>query len=203
MCFRCGDCNRFMKLITTRPVRLYCPTCNMTQSLPSNGTFRTHKEMRCPLDNFDLLYFNGGVEGKSYVLCPNCYNNPPFENMPKMAGCNSCTNQECNISMVNNVLINCPDCRGNGVMSPDLGSGPPSKWRIRCNKCVFMFEGFAGAPRLTIDKEKCAKCQASVIAVTLKDELTGEKTIKGCMFCHEALAPLFQARMGAKRVNYR
>lgn len=32
---RCGKCLRYMKLVQTRPQRLFCPLCNDTYSLPT------------------------------------------------------------------------------------------------------------------------------------------------------------------------
>jgi len=69
---RCGKCRRYLKLITAKPQRLYCPNCDETYSLPANGSLRTYKELKCPLDEFELLYFSG-QKGKSFVLCPQCY----------------------------------------------------------------------------------------------------------------------------------
>ncbi|KAL7169336.1 hypothetical protein ACSBR2_034394 [Camellia fascicularis] len=41
---------------------------------------RTQRERRRPLDNFELLPFSlPGPEGKTFPLCPYCYNSPPFE----------------------------------------------------------------------------------------------------------------------------
>lgn len=78
---KCGKCLRFMRLITLQPQRLYCPTCEETYSLPQNGTIKLYKELKCPLDNFDLVLFSLGntekSQGKSYSLCPYCYNHPP------------------------------------------------------------------------------------------------------------------------------
>lgn len=52
-------------------------------SFPQNGTIKLYKELRCPLDQFELLLFSlgntEGAQGKSFPLCPYCYNNPPFE----------------------------------------------------------------------------------------------------------------------------
>jgi hypothetical protein len=39
-------------------------------------------EKLCPLDNFELvMYSGGGIDARTYPLCPNCYNNPPFEDI--------------------------------------------------------------------------------------------------------------------------
>ena len=35
------------------------------------------QEPKCPLDNFELIYFSAGPKGKSFV-CPYRFNNPPF-----------------------------------------------------------------------------------------------------------------------------
>lgn len=88
---KCGKCFRYMKFIPLKPQRLYCPTCEETYSLPQNGTIKLYKELKCPLDNFDLVLFSLGnterAQGKSYPLCPCCYNFPPtfddFEDFEK------------------------------------------------------------------------------------------------------------------------
>lgn len=70
-----------MRYIHLTPQRLYCPTCEDTYSLPSNGTIKLYKELKCPLDKFELVYFSLGnsatAQGKGYPLCPYCYNHPP------------------------------------------------------------------------------------------------------------------------------
>lgn len=70
-----------MRYIPLKPQRLYCPHCEETYSLPQNGTIKLYKEIRCPLDNFELVLFSLGnaanAQGKSYPLCPCCYNHPP------------------------------------------------------------------------------------------------------------------------------
>eukprot|EP00607_Mallomonas_marina_P006656 CAMPEP_0182435572 /NCGR_PEP_ID=MMETSP1167-20130531/76539_1 /TAXON_ID=2988 /ORGANISM="Mallomonas Sp, Strain CCMP3275" /LENGTH=790 /DNA_ID=CAMNT_0024626779 /DNA_START=237 /DNA_END=2606 /DNA_ORIENTATION=+ len=80
MC-KCGKCSRYMRFIPLKPQRLYCPTCEETYNLPQNGTIKLYKELRCPLDNFELVLYSLGnsatAQGKSYALCPNCYNHPP------------------------------------------------------------------------------------------------------------------------------
>lgn len=90
---RCGKCLRFMKLVETRPQRLFCGNCNDTYSLPTgqDAQIRLHMERKCPLDSFDLLYFQtpGGKLSQNYAFCPYCFNNPPFESMRKGSGCNN------------------------------------------------------------------------------------------------------------------
>jgi DNA topoisomerase III len=80
-----------MRYIPLKPQRLYCPHCEETYSLPQNGTIKLYKEIRCPLDNFELVLFSLGnaanAQGKSYPLCPCCYNQPPsFEDLFKERG---------------------------------------------------------------------------------------------------------------------
>lgn len=75
---RCGKCRRYMKYIQTKPSRMHCAHCNETYNLPQNGNIRIYKELKCPLDDFELLSWSTGARGKSYTFCPYCYNNPPF-----------------------------------------------------------------------------------------------------------------------------
>ncbi|XP_035229457.1 DNA topoisomerase 3-beta-1-like, partial [Stegodyphus dumicola] len=128
---RCGKCRRYMKLIATRPCRLHCPTCDETLSVPqAGGNIRIFRELKCPLDDFELLQYTGGAKGKSFIFCPYCYNNPPFRDMRKLSGCNSCTHPTCPYSLQSNGVSNCSMCDG-GVLVLDPGSGP--KWKLSCN----------------------------------------------------------------------
>lgn len=76
---RCGKCRRFMKLVASKPARLHCPTCDETYSLPALGKFKLFNELKCPLDDFELLLWVGGPNGKGFPLCPYCYVYPPFK----------------------------------------------------------------------------------------------------------------------------
>ncbi|CAJ0586552.1 unnamed protein product, partial [Mesorhabditis spiculigera] len=64
---KCGKCHRFMKLVESRPIRLYCPTCRETYNLPSSkdGQIRLHGDKKCPLDEFDLVYWQG--KGQKFI----------------------------------------------------------------------------------------------------------------------------------------
>jgi DNA topoisomerase III len=81
---RCGKCRRYMKLVEAKPKRLFCSTCDETYNVPQqNGSLKLHQELKCPLDEFELIYFTAGAKGKSFVFCPYCYSNPPFSEMSK------------------------------------------------------------------------------------------------------------------------
>lgn len=88
-----------MKLVETKPQRLFCMTCNDTYSLPTarGSQIRLHGERKCPLDDFDLLYLHsaGGKLAECFAFCPYCFNNPPFEGMRKAQGCNACLHPSC------------------------------------------------------------------------------------------------------------
>lgn len=181
---RCGKCRRYLKLISAKPVRLYCPDCHETLSLPHNGTFRIHKELKCPLDNYELLYFTAfGANAKSYVLCPNCYNNPPFEDMRKLSGCNGCPNADCSESMVNNKIGDCTSCTWNGSMILDTTSGHGGgKWKIFCNKCDAFISGLKGAPKFTIQNKMCESCPSKLVRIEFKKD-TEPSSLDGCIYC--------------------
>jgi len=53
-----------MKLIESRPSRLHCEICKDTYNLPQNGLIKTFKELRCPLDEFELVQFVANNNGK-------------------------------------------------------------------------------------------------------------------------------------------
>lgn len=72
-----------MKYIQTKPSRLHCAHCDETLNLPQNGNIRIYKELRCPLDDFELLSWSAGSKGRSFPFCPYCYNNAPFRDMKK------------------------------------------------------------------------------------------------------------------------
>lgn len=73
----------FVFCFQAKPSRLHCSHCDDTYSLPQNGTIKLYKELRCPLDDFELVLWSSGSRGKSYPLCPYCYNHPPFRDMKK------------------------------------------------------------------------------------------------------------------------
>ena len=95
---RCGKCVRYMKLVSAKPIRLHCSHCDETYSLPQNGTIKLYKELKCPLDDFELVVCSTGSQGKTTPICPYCYNNPPFPSMKKGMGCPECRHPSCKFS---------------------------------------------------------------------------------------------------------
>ncbi|CAD2218839.1 hypothetical protein ADEAN_000633200 [Angomonas deanei] len=144
---RCGNCLRYLKHLPTRPQRLYCAYCEVTYNLPQGGTVKPYANLTCPLDNFELVvcHIDGG---KSLPICPQCYNNPPFEeiisksgnnNKPKkqlVMGCDECKHPTCPHSLATNYVCDCidPNCLGCMAFVPRTAG----KWKVCCNQCPMM-----------------------------------------------------------------
>uniref|UniRef100_A0A4W3H8Y5 DNA topoisomerase n=1 Tax=Callorhinchus milii TaxID=7868 RepID=A0A4W3H8Y5_CALMI len=186
---RCGKCHRFMKYIQAKPSRMHCSHCDETYSLPQNGTIKLYKELRCPLDEFELVLWSSGSRGKSYPLCPYCYNHPPFRDMRKGMGCNECTHPTCQHSLSLLGIVQCVECES-GVLVLDSTSGP--KWKMACNKCNVVVHFFENAHRVKVSSETCEICEAAIVDVDFnktKTPLPDEATQhSGCVFCD----PVFQ-----------
>jgi hypothetical protein len=125
---RCGKCKRYMTFMPMRPQRLFCPTCNETHSLPQNGTVKLYKELRCPIDDYELVLFSLGntdqALGKTYPLCPYCYNHPPHDGFYSPAGakmgCNSCLHPTCAHALMRHAVCQCP---GESMVEEGGGKG--------------------------------------------------------------------------------
>ncbi|KAL6259332.1 hypothetical protein P5V15_009247 [Pogonomyrmex californicus] len=190
---RCGKCRRYMKYIQTKPSRMHCAHCNETYNLPQNGNIRIYKELKCPLDDFELLSWSTGARGKSYTFCPYCYNNPPFRDMKKgMSGCNSCTHPTCAHGMNSNGLSSCLEC-DLGILVLDPSAAP--KWKLGCNRCDVIIHLFENAHKVMIDTDTC-DCGAQLVTVEYKQDkskLPNEATeMIGCVFCTPAFAALVE-----------
>ena len=85
-------------------------TCDETYAVPDNGKIMLYKELKCPLDGFEMLLWSSGSRGHSYPFCPFCYNNPPFEGSKKGQGCNHCPHPTCRHSVVVYGVCPCLDC---------------------------------------------------------------------------------------------
>ncbi|KAK7576755.1 hypothetical protein V9T40_013041 [Parthenolecanium corni] len=187
---RCGKCRRYMKYIQARPNRLHCSHCNETYNLPQNGNIRIFKELRCPVDDFELLTWSSGSRGKSFPLCPSCYNDPPYPDMKKNSGCNMCIHPTCPQAIYSIGIASCINC-DDGILVLDPSSGP--KWKVLCNRCDIIMPVFDDAQKVVVDKKAC-KCGAQLIKVEYKEEKTklpGDRVeMTECMFCHPGLSNL-------------
>eukprot|EP00271_Cylindrocystis_brebissonii_P005978 TRINITY_DN1845_c0_g1_i9.p1 TRINITY_DN1845_c0_g1~~TRINITY_DN1845_c0_g1_i9.p1 ORF type:complete len:630 (+),score=80.22 TRINITY_DN1845_c0_g1_i9:2116-4005(+) len=205
---RCGKCRRFMRYIPLRPARLFCGNCDEVLTLPQNGNIKLYKELKCPLDNYELLLFSlSGPDGKTYPLCPYCYNHPPFEaagSLPVGVGakgsgmpCTFCLHPTCPHSLLSMGVCACPECDGTLVLDPI--SGP--KWRLDCNRCNCLVYFRSKPMRVATTEEKCEECGSTVLLVEygkkgetpLKD---GETVHRGCVLCDEVLLSLVEMKHG-------
>lgn len=199
---RCGKCRRYMKYIESPPSRLCCTHCGDTYSLP-NGQIKGYKELKCPLDDFELLAFSNGANGKSYSLCPYCYNFPPFAGMPSLTGCNSCTHPTCPHSLTSLGISNCVEC-DRGVLVLDSTSAP-KKFKLGCNRCDVIIKLFKDAAKVQIEQNCCDECGAQLVNVVYKAENNkfkdGVLDKTGCIFCFEDFIPLVEKHVAVFSSN--
>uniref|UniRef100_A0A672QEX9 DNA topoisomerase n=1 Tax=Sinocyclocheilus grahami TaxID=75366 RepID=A0A672QEX9_SINGR len=197
---RCGKCHRFMKYIQAKPSRLHCSHCDETYSLPQNGAIKLYKELKCPLDEFELVLWTSGSRGKSYPVCPYCFSNPPFRDMKKGMGCNECTHPSCQHSLNSLGIGQCVECE-TGVLVFDPTSGP--KWRMACNKCNVVVHFFEHAHKVQVSQDSCDSCEASLVIVDFNKTRSplpdGETQHTGCVFCD----PVFQDLVELKHATMR
>ncbi|KAF5192263.1 Dna topoisomerase 3-beta [Thalictrum thalictroides] len=211
---KCGKCARYMKYISTQPSRLYCGTCEEVYNLPQKGTIKLYKELVCPLDNFELLIYSlAGPEGKSFPLCPYCYNNPPFEGIDTLFGnnktsssgmigkgvgmpCFLCPHPTCQHSLIAQGVCACPECSGTLVLDPV--SGP--KWRLYCNTCNCLVFLPQGAHRISTTSNRCLDCDSTLLEVDFNKKTTplsdGATLHIGCILCDELLHSLVEMKHG-------
>uniref|UniRef100_A0A182V738 DNA topoisomerase n=1 Tax=Anopheles merus TaxID=30066 RepID=A0A182V738_ANOME len=192
---RCGKCRRYMKYIQSKPARLHCPTCDETYTLPVKGSIRVYRELKCPLDDFELVAWTNGAMGKAYPLCPYCYNHPPFRDMAKNSGCNNCPHPTCAHSLSLLGVSSCMECE-RGVLVLD-STMTPKTWRLVCNGlCDVIVNCFADAVKVTVEADSCEECGAQLVTAVykqekspFKDEVTEKK---GCIFCFAEFMPLVE-----------
>jgi DNA topoisomerase-3 len=192
---RCGKCRKFMNLIDKKPVRLFCRFCDEAYPLPSGGTVRLYKELTCPLDGFELvLISHPGSGGKTYPVCPMCFNDPPFEDRKSMTGgmnCHECLHATCKHSMASLGVCACtqPGCT-NGTLCLDPESKP--KWRLDCNKCNFQVRLFSGEDatpphKISVTDEQCDECNSFLLDI-IPHQMSGDETeFRGCIVCDDRL----------------
>ena len=162
---RCGKCRRFMKLVEAKPKRLFCSTCDETYNVPQqNGSLKLYQELKCPLDDFELIYFTAGPKGKSFVFCPYCYSNPPFPGISAGSSCSSCTHPTCQYGLNNLGVSGCMDCDAGGILVLDPASVP--KWKLVCNKCDLIVSLFNNASKVSVLSDQfCEECETVLMKV--------------------------------------
>ncbi|KAJ3130531.1 DNA topoisomerase 3-beta-1 [Nowakowskiella sp. JEL0407] len=205
----CGKCRRYMHLINLRPVRLHCRTCNETYSLPSNGQIKVgfpwneyfaivyltflklYKELRCPVDKFQLVLNSSGSKGKGFPICPHCYNLPPFENISAGMGCNTCPHTTCEHSVTKNWVTPCPSENCTGVMVLDATSAP--RWKLCCNVCT-MVTAFVDTINEVTICEVCEDCSSKLVTVSFRKNQSKEDIEEACIVCDDELEALLETR---------
>jgi DNA topoisomerase-3 len=185
---RCGKCKKFMNLIDKKPVRLYCRHCDEAYNLPSGGTVRLYKELTCPLDSFELvLISHPGTAGKSYPVCPMCYNDPPFEGK-KVMNCHECPHATCRHSMATLGVCPCTQDGCSGTLCLDPESKP--KWKLDCNSCNFQLRLFKETDlvhKVSVSGDKCEECSSFMVQLEYHKDKEGEKEYEGCIVCDPVL----------------
>lgn len=193
---RCGKCRRYMKYIQQKPARLHCSHCDETYSLPIGGIVKVYRELKCPLDDFELLVWSNGNKGRSYPFCPYCYNNSPFNDMHKGSGCNLCTHPTCQHSLINLGVSSCFECE-KGVLVLDCTSSPKN-WKLGCNSCDCIINVFDDAVKVSVEEETC-ECGAQLVTAVYKQEKTpfadGVTDKKGCIFCSAEFSSLVRTKI--------
>uniref|UniRef100_A0AAR2JDV6 DNA topoisomerase n=1 Tax=Pygocentrus nattereri TaxID=42514 RepID=A0AAR2JDV6_PYGNA len=187
-------------VLYAKPSRLHCSHCDETYSLPQNGAIKLYKELKCPLDEFELVLWTSGSRGKSYPLCPYCFSNPPFRDMKKGMGCNECTHPSCPHSLNSLGIGQCVECE-TGVLVFDPNSGP--KWRMACNKCNVVVHFFEQAYKVQVSQDSCESCEASLVMVDFHKARSplaeGETQHTGCVFCDTVFQDLVELKHATMR----
>ncbi|KAG1312970.1 hypothetical protein G6F64_002610 [Rhizopus arrhizus] len=202
---KCGKCKRYMKYIALKPNRLHCSTCDETYALPLNGNIKLYRELRCPLDDFELVLYSTGSKGTGYPICPYCYNHPPFENYTKGMSCNHCPHPTCPHSMVTNAICPCPEseneadpCKGSLIL--DATSAP--RWKLSCNECNIVSSFVDTVKNVNIIKNDMCECGSVLLKIEFRENQNKEP-MTGCVMCDSEIENLLTTRFARKNVHVR
>mmetsp|Transcript_121100 Transcript_121100/g.386761 ORF Transcript_121100/g.386761 Transcript_121100/m.386761 type:complete len:858 (-) Transcript_121100:55-2628(-) len=182
---RCGNCNKYLSVVDRKPVRMFCKNCDRVYKMPQNGQIKLYKELRCPLDQFELVFVANKV-GKSYPLCPMCYDDPPFGSknaVGKHWELEHPIYQKYRPAVMSCIADNCP-----GTLCLDVDSAP--KWQIDCNICMQQLQIFGDkAHRIKVSPDLCDECGSKLLTVTFNKKNTplpaGEEEKTACLACDE------------------
>jgi len=182
---RCGNCNKYLTVVDRKPVRMFCRNCDRVYKMPQNGQIKLYKELRCPLDQFELVFIANKV-GKSYPLCPCCYDDPPFGNSSaagKHWELEHPVYKKYRPAVMSCIGDNCP-----GTLCLDVDSAP--KWQIDCNVCMQNLQIFGDkAHKIKVSKELCEECGSHNLEVIFNKKNTpldgGDTEKTACLACDE------------------
>lgn len=193
---RCGVCTRYLSVVDRKPVRMFCKTCDRIFKMPQNGQMKLYKELKCPLDNFELVFVANKV-GKSYPICPMCYDDPPFgdkEEQGKHWNLSHPIYKKYRPAVMSCIADNCP-----GTLCLDVDSAP--KWQIDCNICLQQLSLFEDkAHKIKVSSDVCEECGSVLLDVTFnkgKSPLPdGATERKACLVCDEIFNALTVSKTG-------
>ncbi|CAO3686743.1 unnamed protein product [Rhizopus stolonifer] len=202
---KCGKCKRYMKYIALKPNRLHCSTCDETYALPLNGNIKLYRELRCPLDDFELVLYSTGSKGTGFPICPYCYNHPPFEDYTKGMSCNHCPHPTCPHSMVTNAVCPCPETENevdpcNGALILDATSAP--RWKLSCNECNIVSSFVDTVKSVTIVKNDMCECGSVLLKIEFRENQSREP-MSGCIMCDADIEGLLTTRFAKRNVRAR
>ncbi|CAK9078862.1 DNA topoisomerase 3-beta-1 (DNA topoisomerase III beta-1) [Durusdinium trenchii] len=185
---RCGDCQRYLAVVDRKPVRMFCKTCNRIFKMPQNGQMKLYKELKCPLDNFELVFVANKV-GKSYPICPKCYDTPPYGEKEEQG-------KHWNLDhpiykKYRPAVMDCFADHCSGTLCLDVDSGP--KWQMDCNVCLQQLSIFEDkAHKIKATSDYCEECSSVLLEVVFnkgKSPLPdGQLEMKGCLVCDEVFS---------------
>jgi DNA topoisomerase-3 len=123
---KCGKTGRFLKLISSRPPRLYNPHTEEVLSLPHGGAVKLYRGRVCPICNFEALLYTVGE--RTYPLCAACFNDGAalvHDGNPK-GPVNFCPLAEFHPLVAELAVCPCPESDGMLILDP---TGGPN-WRL-------------------------------------------------------------------------
>ncbi|KAF7457030.1 DNA topoisomerase 3-beta-1 [Cryptosporidium felis] len=196
---RCGQCKRYLTHISNIfPQKLYCSFCEIYLDIPQRGTIKLYKELKCPLDDFELLIFVD-KRGNKKIFCPRCYNDPPFVNATENMYCRSCPHRTCSFSLESSYFMVCPNKQCNdGIITQDMSSSPD--WKFDCSKCTFSLTIKSDICQKLSLSDLCAKCGTRRLQVDA--EKLSRETLVGCPFCEDTLFQLLEVQDAPRLATY-
>ncbi|KAI0984676.1 hypothetical protein GJ496_001660 [Pomphorhynchus laevis] len=204
---RCGMCRRFMRLTGSTEqcgssLRLHCSNCKQTYLMPvypgKTSSIRPYGEQRCPLDDFELVV-SACDDGKCQVLCPLCFNDPPFPSMVSrsLSTCLHCPHISCPHSFNAQGLSACFNC-DTGILVLDSTSKP--RYRITCSDCNTSMNLPKHSSSVRVLNEQCKRCGCYLMNVpTTSNDVATSNTNETCCFMCD---PMFYNTIRNSRVGY-